>query len=209
MAVAALVIYLLGLVLAFGWRSVVQRRRTGDSGLRLAAGASGTVAWWAKVAFIAALLLGFAGPVAGIAGVAPVRILDHGWLQVGGVVLAVGGVLATLAAQVAMGASWRVGVDPAERTALVTTGAFALVRNPIFSAMGVTSLGLMLMVPNVIAIAATAVLVLSVQVQVRAVEEPYLVGVHGTAYVAYASRVGRFVPRLGVMRAPHAHGRQS
>jgi hypothetical protein len=74
--------------------------------------------------------------------------------------------------------------------------------------MGVTSVGLALMVPNPIAIAATIVPVLSIQMQVRAVEEPYLVRVHGTAYVAYAARVGRFVPRVGVMRAHHTHGRR-
>jgi protein-S-isoprenylcysteine O-methyltransferase Ste14 len=39
-----------------------------------------------------------------------------------------------------MGASWRIGVDPSERTDLVTGGAFALVRNPIFSAMLLTGI---------------------------------------------------------------------
>lgn len=41
MAAAALTIYLAGLALAFGWRSVVQWRRTGDTGLRLDAGPAG------------------------------------------------------------------------------------------------------------------------------------------------------------------------
>ncbi|MET9817324.1 MULTISPECIES: hypothetical protein [unclassified Streptomyces] len=40
-----------------------------------------------------------------------------------------------------MGASWRVGVDVGERTALITGGPFAYVRNPIFTAMAVTGLG--------------------------------------------------------------------
>ncbi|MFV2008721.1 MULTISPECIES: hypothetical protein [unclassified Micromonospora] len=34
----ALVLYLAALAIAFGWRSVVQWRRTGDTGLRLDAG---------------------------------------------------------------------------------------------------------------------------------------------------------------------------
>jgi protein-S-isoprenylcysteine O-methyltransferase Ste14 len=33
--------------------------------------------------------------------------------------------------------------------------------------------------------------------QVRAVEEPYLLSVHGDAYATYAARVGRFVPGVG------------
>ena len=41
-----------------------------------------------------------------------------------------------------MGESWRIGVDVQERTSLVTAGVFGLVRNPIFSAMCVASIGL-------------------------------------------------------------------
>ena len=47
----------------------------------------------------------------------------------------------TFAAQLAMSRSWRIGVGPEERTELVTRGAFALVRNPIFSWMIVAGVG--------------------------------------------------------------------
>ena len=202
MAVIALLIYLLALGLAFGWRSLAQWRRTGDTGLRLDAGPAGTLRWWAKLLFVAALLLGTAGPVAALAGMNPVDTLDRPALRIIGLVLAVAGVIATLAAQTGMGTSWRVGVDPGERTDLVTDGAFALARNPIFTAMIGTSLGLALMVPNPISLAATVVLVVSIQVQVRAVEEPYLARTHGIAYAVYASRVGRFLPRIGRSAMP-------
>ncbi|MEV0729267.1 isoprenylcysteine carboxylmethyltransferase family protein [Polymorphospora sp. NPDC050346] len=201
MASLALVLYLLGLVLAFGWRSLAQWRATGDTGLRLDAGPVGSTAWWAKLLFVAALLLGAAGPAAGLAGLPVVGILDIGWLQAAGLVVAVAGVAATLAAQLQMGASWRVGVDPHERTALVTTGAFALARNPIFTAMAATSAGLAAMVPNPVSLAATAVLITSIQMQVRAVEEPYLLRSHGTDYRRYAAVVGRFWPGVGRLPA--------
>ena len=190
---SALVIYLVGLLLAFGWRSLAQWRRTGDTGLRLDTGPPGSIGWWAKLAFVAALLLGAAGPVAGLAGLDPV--LDHAWVRMTGLALAIGGVSATLGAQLTMGTSWRIGVDPDERTDLVTNGPFSLVRNPIFTAMCVTSVGLALMVPNAASIAATVVLIGSIEVQVRAVEEPYLNRAHGAVYTTYAARVGRFVPR--------------
>jgi len=193
----ALGIYLAGLVLAFGWRSLAQWRATGDTGLRLDAGRRGTPRWWAKMLFAAALLLGVAGPSAGIAGMAPVQFLDHPVVLAAGLVLAVAGIAGVLTAQAAMGASWRVGVDPGERTALVTGGIFALARNPIFTAMAATSLGMAAMVPNPVALAAAAVLVAAIEVQVRAVEEPYLSRVHGAAYQAYAARVGRFWPGIG------------
>ena len=100
-----------------------------------------------------------------------------------------------------MGDSWRVGVDPEERTELVTGGPFELVRNPIYSAMLPTVFGLVLMVPSVLAIAAFVALVVALELQVRLVEEPYLLQVHGDAYADYAARVGRFVPEWGCCMA--------
>ncbi len=96
-----------------------------------------------------------------------------------------------------MGASWRVGVDEAEKTELVTGGPFALVRNPIFSATVPAFAGLALLMPNVAALAGVAALVVALQIQVRLVEEPYLLRAHGERYAEYASRVGRFVPGVG------------
>ena len=174
MAWLALIVYVVGIGLAFGWRTFVLWRRIGDTGLRLDAGRPGTLRWWAKILFVLALVLGLAGPIAALAGAPALPGLDHRAVHVAGVVLAVAGVVATLAAQVAMGTSWRVGVDPAERTALVTGGPFAVARNPVFTAMATTTLGLALMVPNLAAVAAFLVLVLAVQLQVRVIEEPYL-----------------------------------
>lgn len=197
MALVALVLYVVGVALAFGWRSFAQWRRTGDTGLRTGAGPVGSVAWWAKLLFVAALLLGFAGPIAGMAGLRLVPLLDHPEVRGAGLAVAVAGVVATLLAQTDMGTSWRVGVDPAERTALVTGGVFAMVRNPIFAAMVTTSAGMSLMTPNPVQLLGTAVLVASIQLQVRAVEEPYLTRTHGAAYTDYTRRVGRFLPGVG------------
>lgn len=202
MAAAALAIYLLGLTLAFGWRSVVQWRRTGDTGLRLDAGPVGTLRWWAKLLFVAALLLGAAGPIAAIADLPALDVLDHPATRSAGLILAVVGVLVTLVSQLHMGTSWRIGVDPGERTDLVTTGVFSLARNPIFTAMTATSLGITLMAPNMVSLAAAIVLVASIQLQVRAVEEPYLARVHGPASANYAARAGRFLPGIGRLTAP-------
>jgi protein-S-isoprenylcysteine O-methyltransferase Ste14 len=111
---------------------------------------------------------------------------------------AVGG--RALVAQLAIGDSWRIGVDEPERTDLVTAGPFGVVRNPIVAAMVPTSLGLALLVPNVVALAAFLALVSALELQVRLVEEPYLARAHGERYLAYASRVGRFVPGVGKLK---------
>jgi protein-S-isoprenylcysteine O-methyltransferase Ste14 len=198
--VLSLVLYGLYLALAFGLRTLIQLRRTGSSGFK---GIGGTPAERiAGVGFTAALLLGAAAPVLALLDwVEPFAALDTDAVHVVGAALAVLGIGATLYAQIMMGSSWRIGVDPQERTELVISGPFALVRNPIFSAMVPTALGLALLVPSWVAIAGVVGLAIALEVQVRVVEEPYLLRAHGAAYASYAARVGRFAPGVGRIRA--------
>ena len=198
MAAAALVLYAIYLALAFGLRVLIQLRRTGSTGFHGLGGRPGSAEWVAGVGFTVALLVGAAAPVLALLDlVGPFAALDVTALHAVGIALAVAGIAATFYAQVAMGESWRIGVDPGERTQLVTAGPFALVRNPIFAAMLPTALGLTLMVPSWVAIAGLIGLVLALELQVRVVEEPYLLSVHGEEYASYSARVGRFVPGLG------------
>ena len=55
--------------------------------------------------------------------------------------------------------------------------------------------------PTWISAAALVALVAAVELQVRAVEEPYLLHQHGSDYVDYAARTGRFVPGVGRIRS--------
>ncbi|MGH3391686.1 MAG: methyltransferase family protein [Actinomadura sp.] len=197
MAVVALLIYALWTLLAFGLRMWVHHRRTGDTGLRLASTGKGSPQWWAGMLFTASLVTGAAGTVAALAGFDPIAALDQEAVHSLGIVIAVLGMAGTLTTQLAMGDSWRIGVDTAERTTLVTGGPFRWVRNPIFTAMTTTVLGLVLMVPNPVTVAGIAAVAIALQVQVRGIEEPYLGRLHGTAYHHYAATTGRFLPGIG------------
>lgn len=198
MATLALLLYAAYLVLAFGIRTLIQLRRTGSTGFHGLGGRPGSAEWLAGVGFTLALLLGAAAPVLALLDVVePIAALDAPGVHVVGIVLAVTGIGLTFYAQVAMGESWRIGVDPEERTSLVTTGPFALVRNPIFAAMLPTALGLTMLVPSWIAIAGLLGLVLALEIQVRVVEEPYLLQAHGETYARYTAQVGRFLPGIG------------
>ena len=140
MAGLALGLFVMWFLVVFVARTLMQKRATGDSGVRTGAlpAPTGSIDWIA------------------------------GWMLV----------LALLAG-------------------VMTGGAFALVRNPIYTAMFVTAIGLVLMVPNWVAVAGFVLLVASVELQVRCVEEPHLRRLHGSEYAAYESRVGRFVPGIG------------
>jgi protein-S-isoprenylcysteine O-methyltransferase Ste14 len=198
MPAVALAAYGLYLALAFGARTLIQLRRTGSTGFKGLSGRVGSVEWLAGLLFVVALAIGAAAPVLALAGVVePISALDSTAVHAAGIVLFAVGLAGTFAAQVAMGESWRIGVDESERTELVTAGPFALVRNPIFSAMLPTSAGLTLMVPSVVAFAGLAALALALELQVRTVEEPFLLVRHGDRYREYAAHVGRFVPGVG------------
>ena len=184
MGVVLLVIYSL---VALVWRSFLHRRRNGDSASRLAATtSSGKVA---AALMIAAHGLAFLGVVTRATATAASLV------ALGVAVFAVGFVL-VVRAQAAMGASWRVGVDPNEQTELVTQGLFTTVRNPIFSGMTLCLTGAALASSSSIAAFAVVAFVVGVELQVRFVEEPYLLRVHGQSFTSYARRTGRFVPRL-------------
>jgi protein-S-isoprenylcysteine O-methyltransferase Ste14 len=202
MAAAALVLYGVSLAITFGVRVAVQLRRTGSTGLHGLPPDAGPLEWIAGGLFVAGLLMGGAAPILALLGILePIPALDGMVGHLVGLVLAIGGIALTFGAQLAMGDSWRVGVDPEERTALVTDGPFGLVRNPIYSAMLPTVLGLVLMVPSILAVAAICALFVGLELQVRLVEEPYLLKAHGEEYASYAARVGRFVPGMGLMHA--------
>ncbi|PPK98179.1 protein-S-isoprenylcysteine O-methyltransferase Ste14 [Kineococcus xinjiangensis] len=198
----ALTAYSLGVAVAFGGRSWLQRRRTGSAGFNGFSGAPWSLERAAGVLFAAAVVAGLLAPALAVTGVlGTLALLDGTGTRVAGLGLVLAGFTGTVASQAAMGNSWRIGVDEAERTDLVTSGLFARVRNPIFTAMLTAQAGLALAVPNALSLAALAALLLAVQVQVRRVEEPYLLRTHGGAYRAYAARTGRFLPGLGRLRA--------
>jgi protein-S-isoprenylcysteine O-methyltransferase Ste14 len=193
-----LALYALYLLLAFGLRTVAHYRRTGSSGFVGMPRNGPLAARIGGLLFVAALLLGLLSPLLDLAGWA--RSAQAFTRPALGLALYALGLAGTLAAQFQMGASWRIGVDPAQRTELVHRGLFLWVRNPIFSAMFLIALGLMLLLPNWPALGSVACLALGLELHVRLVEEPYLLANHGEAYRRYAARVGRFFPGLGRLR---------
>ena len=198
MPIIALVLFTVFSVLGFGWRSWVQQRRTGSTGFKGISGRPGSVEWFGGVGFVVAVTVGAVAPALQLFGVVtPLGVLHAASIQIAGIVIAICGIAATVYAQLDMGDSWRIGVDHTEATTLVRTGVFALVRNPIFSAMIAFAFGIMLVTPNIVALIGFALLITTIELQVRAVEEPYLRAVHGDAYRDYLAAVGRFVPRAG------------
>jgi protein-S-isoprenylcysteine O-methyltransferase Ste14 len=185
-------------VLTFGVRIVIQLRRTGKTGLIGLREGAGPADWLSGILFIAGMAMGAASPVLVLGDhLETIDALEVDGLHAIGIVLAAVGGLAVFGAQLGMGESWRIGVSEEERTELITGGWFSLCRNPIYTSMIVGWSGLALIVPTWLAFTAVVVITLGLELQVRFIEEPYLLRSHGDEYRAYASRVGRFVPGVG------------
>ena len=188
-----LALYALYLGLTLGWRSWLQLRRTGSTGF-VGISRTGGLEQLGGSLLVASVVLGLLSPLAELSGALALLTAAR---PLAGIALYAAGLALTLAAQLQMGASWRIGVNPAEKTGLVTGGPFAFARNPIFAGMIAAALGLALLVPNLLALLAVGVLIVGLEVQVRLVEEPYLVKQHGDSYLSWARRTGRFCPLLG------------
>ena len=197
----ALAICVLWFFSLFVFRTIHQWRQTGSTGIKGFHGRVGSLPWIAGVAASLGLVTAPLAPLGALLGwPGGALFVGDTPLHLAGAALALVGNAGGLLAQLSMGSSWRVGVDESERTALVTDGIFARVRNPIFAFIGLSLLGLVLLVPNVLSLLACALTFVGIELQVRAVEEPYLMRTHGEAYARYASSVGRFVPAFGRLR---------
>jgi protein-S-isoprenylcysteine O-methyltransferase Ste14 len=195
---AALSLSAIFLLLAVGWRSFAQYRRTRDFGFRRPARDARPLEKFAGGLLAIGVVGLLASPGCTMAGLAaPISLFDRAAIQVLGLLLACFGIALAVWAEFEMGDSWRVGVDPSETTPLVRRGLFGYIRNPIYTGMLLFALGLLCLVPSLLTATAGLVFVLGIQLQVRGVEEPYLARKHGDTYWRYARTAGRFLPRVG------------
>ena len=121
----------------------------------------------------------------------PIEYMGSEGLSVCGLVILAISLIWTYAAQADMRSSWRVGIDTAQKTELVTTGIFGYSRNPIFAGMMASAAGLFLTTPNALLLLVVTGAIL-IQLQVR-LEEEFLYKMHGEEYLYYKRSVRRFI----------------
>jgi protein-S-isoprenylcysteine O-methyltransferase Ste14 len=118
------------------------------------------------------------------------------WTVVGfaGAAVCVGATIATFSCWREMGRSWRIGIDPEEKTQLVFSGPFRIVRHPIYTLSILLVLGTLATTPTPGMLVIAIVHIACLQFEARR-EEIYLLGKHGHVYADYMKHVGRFLPR--------------
>ncbi|NNM88729.1 MAG: isoprenylcysteine carboxylmethyltransferase family protein [Phycisphaerae bacterium] len=114
-----------------------------------------------------------------------------------GMLLAVVALVLTIICWRRMGLSWRIGIDPAERTELIVQGPYRLVRHPIYALSILLMLGVVLAIPTPLMLVTAGIHIIMLQIEARR-EETHLLKIHGSQYGRYKEAVGRFIPRFRV-----------
>ena len=204
LAILMMVLFLLLIIVG---RVAFQFILTGNSGIR-----PGTRLKTKKELLISVVMFGVVGVQTLLAWLFSISRL-HGQVELGSIALWIGvalcilGILFSSYAQFAMGKQWRIGVDPDEKTELVTAGIYGKIRNPIYTGCIVFGTGLLLLAPHVLFLISGIVGYLAVRAYVTVIEEPYLIKLHGNSYRQYMSRTGSFFPRLSTLMASRKTGK--
>lgn len=128
----------------------------------------------------------------GLPTVSGQEFFNSGILAWVGVLLCAAGLSLLLWSLVSFGESFRVGIDAVQPDRLVTTGAFAFSRNPIYVAFALILLGQFLIFPNWLLLAFACAGTWLFHRQVLR-EEEYLKGHYGSEYLEYCRHVRRYV----------------
>ena len=159
--------------------------------------------WYFVVASWLALPFLCADGQARLPGTAILPVPIHPLLSALGITMVVAGYAGTLWCYVAMGNAWRMGVNRAEKTDLVTRGPYGLVRHPIYLFQGVMVAAIPLLLPSVLAFAILGIHLLCVRAK-AADEESHLRTLLGRPYEAYCAHTGRWLPRLRRRETPES-----
>ena len=109
-----------------------------------------------------------------------------------GVFLGFAGLMLLLWSLISFGQSFRIGIDTEQPENLITTGAFAFTRNPIYLAFAFILLGQFLVFSNWIILIYLAAAIWLFHRQILR-EEDYLKSHYGDEFLEYCKRVRRYI----------------
>jgi protein-S-isoprenylcysteine O-methyltransferase Ste14 len=117
--------------------------------------------------------------------------LDVTWVKLLGALTIAIGFAIFVAALRSLGSSWRLGIDESHPGRLVTTGIYALSRNPVYTFFDLYFIGTYLVNGTWLFLALAVLTVLNLHYQILH-EERFLASVHGHAYQSYRDRTARY-----------------
>lgn len=192
-------VFALGLIVGAYWLRVLRmahkaRQKTGRAANFLPAEAIGRmlrmmwipiVIYWISQPFVTSLVFPRRGPIAPLA--------TSAWVAWGMVLVAIGCFWISRICWKTMGKSWRMGIDPAERTSLIASGPYRYVRHPIYALSQLMMVSTMAAIPSPLMLCVGMLHLILLQWEARR-EERHMLDMHGSEYSDYCERVGRFLP---------------
>lgn len=192
----ALTLYLLFIALAVIVRVSIHFSLTGNLGIRSPKKNSSMASKISSFVYLTSFLIIFIVAIFDAKGNLNQLIGDNQITMIAGSIIGFFGTALTVISQHQMGAAWRLGVDEAEKTILVTTGIYKYIRNPIYSGVILFGMGMFLLSPNIYMMGCLFFVCLSIEIHVRYVEEPHLSRLHGVAYIKYCNHSGKYFPKF-------------
>lgn len=188
--------YIVYLLLVVLWRVLSVKKTTGINAFSLLAktGPQGVIVRHFKIApFISAFVLIIYSCFDTLYSyLSPFVWLENPLLKGVGCIFLMGSLGWIVIAQIQMGTSWRIGIDTSTKTKLKQHGLFFISRNPIFFGVKLTMIGFFLVLPNAITFMLMVLDSTLINIQV-ALEEEFLLTVHGEDYRDYCNRVRRWI----------------
>lgn len=193
MASTLLVLFL---VFAVAGRVAMQYKITGNHGIRTIKRTSTTMAVISGILLLVSFASIFTFTLLEAIGILEPSFTPNQSISSIGIITSLIGMVLTMVSQYQMGSSWRIGVDEAEKTEWVTSGIYSSIRNPIYSGVMLFCFGLLLILPDIYMLLSLALVYAGIELNVRHVEEPYLLWLHGDAFKGYMNNSGRYLRRL-------------
>lgn len=109
--------------------------------------------------------------------------------------IAVIGVAVFIISVITMQDSWRAGVSRTDKTEFVTRGIYQISRNPAFLGFDLVYIGMLFMFFNWLLLFVSVWAMVMFHLQIRFVEEVFLLETFGEAYLNYKNKVCRYLGR--------------
>jgi len=124
-----------------------------------------------------------------------IHSMDSFGIKALGFLLGIIGLSICRMAQVAMGNSWRVGIDEHAKPGLIISGLYRYMRNPTYTGLFLLCIGVWVINPTFLYSYWILVFFIMIEFQVRC-EEEYLEAQYGEEYVKYSKRTKRYIPMV-------------
>lgn len=181
------------LLLAVVGRVALHVYQTGNHGIRLANPTAEPIAALAGTAFILSFAFSLLIIALDFTQFWPIGRWETGYIPMITTPIGLFGIGIVVVAQWQMRDAWRIGVDPNERTQLITEGLFSKSRNPIYFGIFLYWIGIAGTLPHPIVWSLAIICWVSIETIVRTVEEPFLKALHGADYECYAAQTNRYL----------------